>query len=99
VWTTAIKVSNGQWGGIADFEMAHAPVGLAAPGKGTVLGAVPQLVLLDKVFTQDVRLTEVRDGIQLGFEKLGPNPDLELYWPCLGISSPSNFLGQWFGGN
>jgi hypothetical protein len=52
----SLKVGYRQWwddGGIADFEMALPPVGLAFPVKRTVLRTVPQLMLLDEVNTQN----------------------------------------------
>ncbi len=41
---------------IANFEVALPPVGLALPCKGTIFRAVPELMLLDEVDTQNERL-------------------------------------------
>ncbi len=55
----ALYVGNGQQGnsgGCGDFQVALAPVGLPLPCEGPVLGAVPQLMLLNEVKAQDEQL-------------------------------------------
>ncbi len=51
--------------GIADFQVALAPVRLALLWEGSVLWAVPQLMLLVKVDTQYKCLVQIRYDIKL----------------------------------
>ncbi len=50
--------------------MVLAPVGLAFPFKRFVFGAIPQLVLLDKVDPQNKWLVKVRNDATLVLDKL-----------------------------
>ncbi len=43
--------------------MPLAPIWLALPGKRFVFGAIPQLVVLYKVYSQNERFVYVRDNI------------------------------------
>ncbi len=52
----SFEIGAGQgwnYSGNADLEVVHAPVRLPFPCEGPVLGAIPQLVLLDEVDTQN----------------------------------------------
>jgi hypothetical protein len=64
-----------------------APVGLSLPCKGSVLGEVPQLVLLDEVDAQDEVFIEVGDNVELMGLELGADSNLEFisdaYWQRL----------------
>jgi hypothetical protein len=46
--------------------MALAPVGLHLPHEGLILGALPQLVLLDEVNAQNEWFIQILDDIELG---------------------------------
>ncbi len=70
--------------------MPLALVGLPLPCKGPVLGAIPQLVLLDKVNPKNEWFIQVWDDIELVFQKFGADPNSELlpasYWQRLASS-------------
>jgi hypothetical protein len=74
------EVGNGQGrddGGAADHKVAHAPVGMALPHEGTVIWAIPQLMLLDEVDNQNKGFIEIRNDIEFMLQELGPNSSLE----------------------
>jgi hypothetical protein len=58
--------------------MALPPIGLTFPHKGSIFWAVPQLVLLDEVDTQNERVIEVWYHIKLVFDELFINVEVEL---------------------
>ncbi len=64
--------------------MALTPVWLAFPCERFVLGAVPQLVLLDKIDPKNKRLVKVWNDITFVLDKLFINSEVKLvvtsYW-------------------
>ncbi len=67
--------------------MALAPVRLAFPCKRFVFGAIPQLVLLDKIDPQNERIVKVRNDKTFMLDKLFINFEVKLvvtsYWQLL----------------
>jgi hypothetical protein len=67
----SLHVGYRQWwddSGIADFEMALPPVGLTLPHKGSIFRAVPQVVLLDEVDTQNEWFVQFGYDVKLMLE-------------------------------
>ncbi len=78
----SFQVGYGQWrndSGVAGFEMALPPVGLALSCKGTDFRTVPQLMLLDEVNTQNEWFIQIGYDVELVCESFVSDFEVELF--------------------